>query len=357
MSRIRLAVVGAGHLGRIHARLARSLPEIELVAVVDPIASCRESVAAENQTRACASHHELAGQIDAAIVVTQTKFHHAVAHELLDQGVHCLVEKPITLCSTDADDLIAAASRSHCVLQVGHVERFNPAFLAGRRVVEQPHFIDAVRAAPYTFRSTDVSVVLDLMIHDIDLALDLVQDDVRSVQAIGGKVVGPNEDWAQARLTFASGAVASLFASRVHPSVQRTMQVVGEHGMLWLDFQAKTAKAMRPSDRVRSIRNVNDLDQAAREALRAELPTQHLAICELPTTDNNAILEELREFAQAIRSRCPLTADGYVGRNAVAVAEEVLSTIAAAHQAPPARSILPFMPIRVPAAQPERKAA
>jgi predicted dehydrogenase len=342
MSRVRLAVIGAGHLGHIHARLARSLTEIELIAVVDPIASAREAIAAENQTQACASHLELAGQIDAAVIATPTNSHHAVAHDLLSRGVHCLVEKPLTLCAADADDLIAAADRAQCVLQVGHVERFNPAFLAGRSVVEQPQFIDAMRAAPYTFRSTDVSVVLDLMIHDIDLALALAQSDVRRVDAIGGKIIGPNDDWAQARITFASGAVASLFASRVHPSVQRTLQVVGGHGMLWLDFQAKTAKTMRLSDSMRSTSSEN-----------RSLPAVH----DLPTSENNAILEELREFAHAIRSGASVTANGPAGRAAVAVAEEILMSLATSRRASSPPAIVPFMPFHVPIAPPQRKAA
>jgi predicted dehydrogenase len=342
MSRVRLAVIGAGHLGRIHARLARSLAEFELVAVVDPIAAAREAIAAEHQTRACESHLEVTGQIDAAIVATPTNSHHAVAHDLLSRGIHCLVEKPLTLCAADADDLLTAADRSHCVLQVGHVERFNPAFLAGRSVVEQPQFIEAVRAAPYTFRSTDVSVVLDLMIHDIDLALALAQSEVRRVDAIGGKIIGPNEDWAQARLTFASGAVASLLASRIHPSVQRTLQVVGGHGMLWLDFQAKTAKTMQRSDDGRDI-----------SGKQRSIPP----VDELPTVENNAILEELREFANAIRFRVPVTASGRAGRAAVAVAEEVLTTLAAAHPTSLPPAIIPFMPFHVPIATPRRKAA
>jgi predicted dehydrogenase len=250
------------------------------------------------------------------------------------------VEKPITLCATDADDLIAAADRSSCVLQVGHVERFNAAFLASRPVVEQAHFIDAVRAAPFTGRSADVSVVLDLMIHDIDLALALAQSEVRCVEAIGGKMIGPNEDWAQARITFASGAIASLFASRVHPNVQRTMQVVGRHGMLWLDFQAKTAKTMR--------RDENALSGPSRST-----PT----VQDLPTTENNAIREELREFAAAIRGQMSVTADGRAGRAAVAVAEDILSSLAASHDLSQPPAIIPFMPFRVPITPPQRKAA
>jgi predicted dehydrogenase len=319
--------------------LARSLPEIELIAVADPIAASRDAVAAENQIRAVGSHHELIGQIDAAVVVTTTSSHHAVAHELLSRGVHCLVEKPITLCATDADDLVAAADCSRCVLQVGHVERFNPAFLAGRPLVEQPQFIDAVRAAPFTGRSTDVSVVLDLMIHDIDLVLALAQSEVRCVEAIGGKIVGPNEDWAQAKISFASGAIASLFASRVHPHVQRTTQVIGRHGMLWLDYQAKTAKTMAVCERVRGA--------------SPSIP----AVSDLPTAENNAILEELREFAAAIQSQTPVTADGRAGRAAVAVAEDILSSLATARAATYPPAIIPFMPFRVPVAPHQRKAA
>jgi len=351
MNRTRLAVIGAGHLGRIHARLAKSQPDVELVAVVDPIAASREAVAAENQTQAVASHEELWGHIDAAVIATPTRHHHEVALDLLRRGVHCLIEKPITLCATDADELIAAADRSDCVLQTGHVERFNPAFLAGRGVVEHAQLIDAVRAAPYTFRSTDVSVVLDLMIHDIDLALSLVNSEVRRIDATGGKVIGPNHDWAQARLTFANGAVASLLASRVHPSVQRTMQVVGDHGLLWLDFQNKTARTMRPSEEIGNIPDVNRLTAGERDTLKAELPTKHLAVRDLPIAENNAILEEQREFVRAIQTGAKVTADGRIGREAVAIAEEVLSILASAQDFSSRRTILPFLPTFVPPAK------
>jgi predicted dehydrogenase len=329
MSRIRLAVIGAGHLGRIHARLAKSLEAFELIGVVDPIAASRDAVAAEVGAPAFADHRELLDAIDAAIVATPTCHHHAVARDLLDAGKHVLVEKPITLCAADADDLLLAARRTRSVLQVGHVERFNPAFLAGERKIERPRLIDAVRAAPYTFRSTDVSVVLDLMIHDIDLALAVVNSKVVRIDATGGKVLGPNEDWAQARLTFASGAIANLSASRVAPAVQRTMHVVGDDGQLWLDFQAKTARLLRPSEAIRQGQiHVNRLSAEECRNLQATLATEHLPICDLPVVENNAILEEQREFARAITTGLRVVADGRVGRDAVAVAEQVLATIA-----------------------------
>jgi predicted dehydrogenase len=349
MKRIRLAIIGAGHLGRIHARLAWSLPEVELVAVVDPIAASREAVAAENQTQAVASHEQLRGQIDAAVIATPTKYHHTVALDLLQQGVHLLVEKPITLCATDADELIDAAQQSNSVLQVGHVERFNPAFLAAKDHIQQPRLIEAVRAGSYTFRSTDVGVVLDLMIHDIDLALSLAQSDVERIDAIGGKVVGPNEDWAQARLTFANGAVASFSASRVHHTAQRTMQVTGDDGLLWLDFQAKSARLMRPSRELcQGQTDVNRLSPAEREAMKSRLATELLPMRDLPVVENNAILEELREFATAIQQGTPVTASGQVGRDAVAVAEEVLACIALNRDVTTSPVILPFAPTAQP---------
>lgn len=350
MKPVRLAVIGAGHLGRIHARLARTIGGIELVAVVDPLAESRDAVASENQTRGCASHRELRGQIDAAVVATPTRFHHEVALDLLQQGVHVLIEKPITLCATDADELIETASAGDCVLQVGHVERFNPAFLAGQGEIQNPRLIEATRTGAYTFRSTDISVVLDLMIHDIDLALSLAQSEVRRIDAVGGKVVGPNEDWAHARITFACGAVATLFASRVHSGAQRTLQVLGDHGLLNIDFQAKTARLLRPSDELRTSRvDVNRLSPARREAMKARLATELLPLRELKVTDNNALREELCEFAAAIQVGASVTADGAAGRDAVAVAEQVLAQIALHRDASAPPILLPFAPLASPA--------
>jgi predicted dehydrogenase len=358
MKRIRLAIVGAGHLGRIHARLARSLSEIELVAVVDPLEANRGSVAAENHCAALESHRQLLGMVDAAVIAAPTRHHHEVSLDLLRSGIHLLVEKPITLCAADADELIAAAEQSQCVLQVGHVERFNPAFLAARHACGRPRLIEAVRAAPYTFRSTDVSVVLDLMIHDIDLALSLTGSEVQRIDAVGGKVIGPNEDWAQARLQFASGAVASLFASRVQANVQRTMHVVAERGLAWLDFHAKTARVLQAAGELEKL-DGHRLSAAERAALQSRLP-ELLPVRELPVPENNAILEELREFAAAVGHARPVSASGVVGRDAVAVAERVLAAIAAQHESVAPPVVLPFLPKRhhrwMPTSLPARRA-
>lgn len=352
MKPARLAIIGAGHLGRIHAKLAKTTGEFELVGIVDPVASAREGVAAEADTRAFASHVELRGEIDAAVIATPTKYHYEVALDMLSEGVHVFVEKPITLCAADADDLIDAAAQSSCVLQVGHVERFNPAFLAGKFAVEKPRLIQANRSGTYTFRSTDVSVVLDLMIHDIDLVLSIAQAPLRTVHAVGGKVFGPNEDWAQAHLTFANDIVANLYASRVAESPERTMSIVGDHERVSLDFQTKKARCVRSGERLRfGGVNVNRLSATQRDEVKLRMADEYLLAHDLPVIENNAIVEELRDFAAAIRRERSVVVPGEAGRDAVAIAERILMEIAGGQKLTYRPSILPFLP------KPSRRAA
>src|SRR5262245_5636874 len=260
MSKLRLAVIGVGHLGQIHARLLRQVEGAELVGIVDPIDAARAAVAAELNVAAYADHTPLLGRIDAAIIAAPSRLHHSVGLNLLQHGIHVFVEKPMTLNVGDADELIAEAEARHLVLQVGHVERFNPALTAAAPYLDRPKFIDAVRSGPFTCRSTDVGVVLDLMIHDIDIALSLVDDDVVSVEALGAAVLGPNEDWAQARIAFLGGCVASFFASRVAWQAQRTMHVVGAGYATGIDFGGRQAKLMQTSETVLSGEiNINQL--------------------------------------------------------------------------------------------------
>src|SRR5262245_58224416 len=188
MSKLRLAVIGVGHLGRIHARLLRQVEDAELVAIVDPAPEARTEVAAELKVPAHADHQPLIGQVDAAIIATPSRLHHGVAHDLLSQGIHVFVEKPLTLNVGDADDLITTAQSRDLVLQVGHVERFNPALVAAAEHLTEPKYIAADRSGPFTGRSTDIGVVLDLMIHDIDIALSLIDEELVSVQALGAAV-------------------------------------------------------------------------------------------------------------------------------------------------------------------------
>src|SRR6478609_7887582 len=177
MKPLRVAVIGAGHLGRIHARLAAGLEEIELVAVADPVEAARESVAQEAKTRAVADYRELIGDIDAAIIATPTTYHHAVGMELLGCGLPLLIEKPLAVTAQQASDLVTLARQKNVALQVGHVERFNPALTAVATDVRDPKYIEAVRTSGYTFRSTDIGVVMDMMIHDLDIVLSLAKSE------------------------------------------------------------------------------------------------------------------------------------------------------------------------------------
>jgi predicted dehydrogenase len=329
MNRLRVAVIGVGHLGKIHAKLLAQVEGTELAGVVDPVPEAREQAAADLGTTAHADHRELLGRIDAAIVATPSRFHHAVALDLLKHGIHVFVEKPMTLNIGDADELIAAAAAQNLVLQVGHVERFNPALLAAAPHVAEPKYIDAVRAGAFTCRSTDIGVVLDLMIHDIDVVLSLVPGEVVGVQALGAAVFGPNEDWAQARLTFAGGCVANLSASRVAWQPARSMHIVCRDAVASLDFGTRKARLMRPGEAVRSGElDVNALSPAEKTHLKDNLFTEYLPLTDLPVAESNALLQEQREFAAAIRGQAAVRVTGKDGRRALDVAERILAEIA-----------------------------
>jgi predicted dehydrogenase len=328
VSRLRLAVVGVGHLGRIHARLAAKLPEIELVAVVDARREARDAAAAETGARAVAEYRELFGEVDAAIVATPTCSHSAVASDLIRGGVHVLVEKPITATLQEAEELVQLARRRQAVLQVGHVERFNPALVSVADRLTEPKYIEARRQSGYTFRSTDVGVVMDLMIHDIDVVLSLVKSPVTRVDALGVSVLGDHEDMVSARLQFANGAAANLVASRTSFAPARTMQVFTASRFASIDFAARRATIVEPRRDVldRGFR-VADLSEDERTRLRERLFEELLVRQEVPAIETNAIEEEQRDFAAAIRTGGSPRVTGADGRDAVAVAEAVLQRV------------------------------
>ena len=225
MNKLKLAVVGAGRLGGFHAQKLSARDDVELLAVVDPIQSSRDRIAAQCRCEALADYSDLLDRLDGAVIAAPTSLHHRIAGDFLKAGVPLLVEKPLCTTLSDADELVSAAKTQNLVLQVGHVERFNPAFHAVASRTQNPKYIEAVRASGFTFRSTDVGVVLDLMIHDIDLVLSLVRSPLRKVDALGTTVVGGHEDVANARLEFECGCVATLSASRVSYEAVRRMHV------------------------------------------------------------------------------------------------------------------------------------
>jgi predicted dehydrogenase len=325
---LRVAVIGAGHLGRIHARIAAGLEEIELIAVADPVEAARDSVAQEANTRAVAGYRELIGEIDAAIIATPTTYHHSVAMELLDCGLPLLIEKPITVTSAQANDLVMLARQKNVALQVGHVERFNPALTAVAADVRDPKYIEATRTSGYTFRSTDIGVVMDVMIHDLDIVLSLAKSSVEDVQALGISVLGGHEDMATARLTFASGCVAHLTASRVSFQQKRTMSVFTSRGSASINFATHEATVVRPSDVVlRREFRADQLSAEERAYWKENVFTELLVRTQCDAQPVNAIQEEQRDFVAAVRTGKAPRVDGAAGRDAIAVAELIQERI------------------------------
>jgi len=225
MSRLRTAVVGVGYLGNFHARKYAALTDVELTGVVDSDAARASEVAAACACTAFTDYRELIGQVDAVSVVVPTQYHHQVALDFLNAGVHVLIEKPITVTIEQADELIAVAEDKKLVLQVGHLERFNPVLMAAEEVLSAPLFVESVRIAPFKPRGTDVNVVLDLMIHDIDIIQYLVKSKVARIDAIGAPVFTAEEDIANARIAFENGCVANVTASRISLKSERKMRI------------------------------------------------------------------------------------------------------------------------------------
>jgi predicted dehydrogenase len=327
---LKLAIVGAGHLGRIHARLLSQMSDVELVGVVDPLPAARESVAADCQTRAFADHRELVARVDGAVIATPTRFHHAVALDFLRRGIPLLIEKPLTDSLAEADDLVQTAERYGTFLQVGHIERFNPAFVAARAHAGVPRYVEAVRASGFTGRSTDIGVVFDLMIHDIDLLLAMVDSPLVRVSALGLAVFGRKEDVAQARLEFAGGTVANLSASRVSssPAPKRQMQIWSQQGFVAIDFGNRSASVVTPSEAVMHRRfDFDELSDEAKATFEDRLFGELLRVEPLAIDATNALADELADFAGAIREQRPPRVSGQQGRDAVAVAEAILESI------------------------------
>ncbi|MGA2033257.1 MAG: Gfo/Idh/MocA family oxidoreductase [Thermoguttaceae bacterium] len=330
MQTLKMAVIGAGRLGGFHAQKLRSLPQVELLAVVDPSAAARERVAAQCGTQALADHRALLGVVDAAVIASPTRWHHALAIEFLAAGAHLLVEKPLCTTRAEAEELVALARRKNLVLQVGHVERFNPAFAAAAAQVPAPKYIEAVRAGGVTFRSLDVGVVLDLMIHDIDLVLSLVRAPLQKVEALGLSVLGGHEDIANARLQFQCGSVATLSASRVSYEPVRRMQLWGVQAFAGIDFAARTTTIVRPSETL--LRRQFHADRLTPE--QAEQCKDHWAEEHLPRQVQcfaavDALALELQDFVEAVRTRREPRVSGEAGRDALAVAEQILACIEA----------------------------
>ncbi|MBI2805310.1 MAG: Gfo/Idh/MocA family oxidoreductase [Planctomycetes bacterium] len=328
MKRLRVAVIGVGHLGKEHARILAGLPDVDLVGVADANPEQAQAVARRHDTQAFNEYWPLLNLVDAASIVVPTSHHLAVAREFLRRGIHLLVEKPLACTTAEAGELVELAARHGAILQVGHIERFNPAYEDLRTRCFEPKMIRAQRMGPFTGRSTDVGVVLDLMIHDIDLILGLVQASVRSVEAVGMSCFGGHEDVAMARLLFVNGCVAEMTASRASPTASRLMQIWGPEGHAEIDFATRKLTLVQPSAAVR--RNGLDsarLDPASRSRIREELFTRHLEMLTIDGKAQDQLTCELEEFVTCVRTGRSPRVTGQDGLAAIHVAEQILGSL------------------------------
>lgn len=245
MDRIRTAVVGVGYLGQFHAEKYAQLAEAELVAVVDTDRTRVDEVAAKVGTSGFTDYREIIDRVDAVSIVVPTHYHFPVAKAFLERGVHVLLEKPITTTVEEADELIRIADERQLVFQVGHLERFNPVVMALDNILTAPRFVESIRIAPFKPRGTDVNVVLDLMIHDIDIIQHIVDSPVKQINSIGAPVFTDEEDIANARIQFENGCVANVTASRISMKSERRMRIFQPDSYITVDFQNKKLAQFR----------------------------------------------------------------------------------------------------------------
>ncbi len=302
---LRVAVIGVGHLGRFHAQKYAAIPEADLVAVVDLDEHRGDSMAQSIHAAAIRNYRELIGRVDAVSIVTPTQSHYAIAKDFLSAGVHVLLEKPMTRTIEEADELIAIAKERGCVLQVGHLERFNPAFQAILPYVKTPLFLEAHRLAPFKERGIEVDVVLDLMIHDIDAALALMKSPLERIWAAGVPVLTQLPDIANVRLEFANGTMANLTASRISVKSMRRLRLFQENCYLVADCQNKRAYSFWK-------------EEESDESGYPQVSTEEIEVVEM-----DALEQEILSFMECIRSGGAPVVDGEQGRRALAIALDI----------------------------------
>lgn len=305
MSKLKCAVIGTGYLGKFHAEKYASLDDCELVAVVDINENAAKIVADQYGARALTDYQSLLGNVDAVSIVVPTSLHHAVSRDFLNSGVHVLVEKPITVTVAEADELIAIAHEKNVILQVGHLERFNPAVMGLEQMEDKPLFIEAHRLSPFNPRANDVSVVLDLMIHDIDIILALVGSEVERIDASGTAVLTQGTDIVNARLTFKNGCVANVTASRISMKMERKMRMFRPCSYVSVDFQNRVLTKHKTGEK-----------------------EMFPGIPEIKTEESvfengDALLEEIKHFVNCIKTGENPLVSGEAGKKALETAIEI----------------------------------
>ena len=309
MQKVRTAVIGVGYLGRFHAQKYASLPAAELVAVVDASAGNRDQVAAETGCRAVADYRDILAEVDAVSIATPTPLHYPIAKHCLERGIHVLVEKPITTTLEEARSLVDTAARVGRVLQVGHLERFNAAILALEGTLGTPRFVESHRLAPFKERGTDVNVVLDLMIHDIDLIQSLVGAPIASIDAVGASVFSAGLDIANARIRYANGCVANTTASRVSMKMERKLRVFQDDAYISIDLQQKVLTIVR------------------KPPAGADVPKGQVLIEERTYDQGDALKFEIEAFLRSIREGTPPVVTGEDGLRALETATKITQMV------------------------------
>ncbi|HEX9935119.1 MAG TPA: Gfo/Idh/MocA family oxidoreductase [bacterium] len=317
MDRIKVGIIGAGHLGRYHAQQYAQIPGAELIGVMDSDPAKAETVAAECQCRVFAELDRLLEAVEAVSVAVPTDRHGEVCRRVLEKDVHCLVEKPITKTVAEADTLTSLAKSRRCILHVGHVERYNPAVLGLGGFAFNPGFIEAHRLAPFNLRGTEVAVILDLMIHDIDLVLHFVGSPVERVDASGVAVVSDSVDIANARIRFRNGCVANLTASRISQKKMRKMRLFQKDAYISIDFLQKQSEVYRLEAAGEGA------DMVLGEIGAGE--NKKVVVYRRPDApDVNSLKIELETFLRAVRGEAVHAVTGEEGRHALAVAMDIL---------------------------------
>ena len=309
MGKIRVGVVGVGYLGQFHAEKYASMEGVELVGVVDIDPSRAKEVAQRCRTQPFSRHSQLFDKVQAVSIAVPTSLHYPITKEFFLQGIDALVEKPVTRTLEEADDLIAIAESKHLVFQVGHLERFNSAFAASEGMAQNPLYIESHRLSPFPGRGTDVNVILDLMIHDIDIALSLAKSKVREVHAVGLPLLTSHSDIANAWIEFENGCVANLTASRVSEEKTRKTRLVLPHGTLSVDFL------------------VHKVSFSKRVTPPGMGQNSDLATTEIPVVKADSLETEIHSFLESVKERKEARVSGREARMALEVAHQIIQKI------------------------------
>lgn len=325
-NKIKIGVVGTGHLGTIHTRLWKTHANVELMGIFDIDLEKANKLADEHNCSAFATLHEAIVNCDALTIAAPTSLHYEIAKKCIEHNVHCLIEKPITEHYSEAVDLINTAKERNLVIQVGHVERFNPALAALKHYNLAPKFIEAHRLSQFKPRAIDVSVVHDLMIHDIDIMLWLVNSKVSKIDANGVAILTDNIDIANARITFENGAVANLTASRISAKPMRKMRIFQKNAYISIDFGNQDVEVFRIKDNSETSTD-EQIPAAMLGTIDSALDGKSIVYEKPVVVESNAIFEEQKAFVDAILNHGPVAVSAEEAAEALNIAEQINNMI------------------------------